>query len=191
MRSSVRIFNVGRMIFVYCQIDVALLISTNPLRNGVARESIFWRLLLHPIKRYCNANWDHYQPIQIPAVQRFVSWNRRLIASHKFIIQFVYEYLGIAPLSKESAYFWLTEGEIVADARGLELERDLAWAELIEVVVCLLILIFIELIGHLQNRGIMGGLLITIANTTKLLLYAILICEESAIRILFAIRNFE
>jgi hypothetical protein len=179
------------MIIVYCQIDVALLISTKPLRNGVARESIFWRLLLHPIKQYCNANWDHYQPIQIPAVQRFVSWNRRLIASHKFIIQFVYEYFVIAPLSKESAYFWLTEGEIVTDARGLELERHLAWADLIEVVVCLLILLLIELIVHLQNRGIMGGLLITIANTTKLLLYAILICEESAIRILFAIRNFE
>jgi len=79
----------------------------------------------------------------------------------------------------------------LTDARGLELERDLAWADLIEVVVCLLILLFIELIVHLQNRGTMGGLLITIANATKLLLYAILICEESAIRILFAIRNFE
>ncbi len=80
-------------------------------------------------------------------------------------------------LSKESAFFWVTEGEIVSDAGGLELERDLAWADLIEVVVWLLILLFIELIIQMQNRGITGGLLITIGNTSKLILYAILIVE--------------
>ncbi len=80
-------------------------------------------------------------------------------------------------LSKESAFFWVTKGEIVSDAHGLELERDLAWADLIEAVVWLLILLFIELIIQLQNRGTTGGPLITIGNTTKLLLYAILIVE--------------
>ena len=82
-----------------------------------------------------------------------------------------------ADLSSESQYFWVTQGEIVSDARGLDLERDLAWADLIEAVVWLLILLFIELIIQLQNRGITGGPLITIGNTTKLLLYAILIVE--------------
>lgn len=80
-------------------------------------------------------------------------------------------------LSDASAYFWLTEGDIVSDARGLELERDLAWADLLEVVVWLLILLFIEMTVRLQNRGITSGPLISIGNTVKLLLYAILIIE--------------
>lgn len=82
-----------------------------------------------------------------------------------------------AGLSDESRYFWLTQDEIVSDARGLELERDLAWADLIEVVVWLLILLAIELNVQMQNRGVIGGPLITIGNTVKLLLYAILIVE--------------
>ena len=80
-------------------------------------------------------------------------------------------------LSDASTYFWVTEGEIVSDARGLELERDLAWADLLEAVVWLLILLFIEMIVQLQNRGIANGPLITIGNSVKLLLYAILIVE--------------
>ena len=48
-------------------------------------------------------------------------------------------------LSDASTYFWLTEGDIVSDARGLELERDLALADLIEAVAWLLILLFIEM----------------------------------------------
>lgn len=80
-------------------------------------------------------------------------------------------------LSDESEFFWITEGEILSDARGLDLERDLAWADLIEVVAWLLILLFIELIVQLQNRGISSGPLISIGNSIKLLLYAILIIE--------------
>ena len=80
-------------------------------------------------------------------------------------------------LSDASAFFMLPDDGIVSDGRGLELERDLAWADLLEVTVWLLILLFIEMTVQLQNRGITGGPLITTGNTVKLILYSILIVE--------------
>ena len=79
-------------------------------------------------------------------------------------------------LSSETQYFWLPDN-IVSDSRGLALERDLAWADLVEAVAWLLILLFIETTVQLQNRGITSGPLISIGNTIKLLLYATLIIE--------------
>ncbi len=80
-------------------------------------------------------------------------------------------------LSDASAFFILPDDGIVSDGRGLELERDLAWADLLEATVWLLILLFIEMTVRLQNRGITGGPLITTGNTVKLILYSILIVE--------------
>jgi hypothetical protein len=58
---------------------------------------------------------------------------------------------------------------------GLNLEQDLAWADLVEAVVWLLILLAIELVVRVQGRGIIGGALISTANALKIFLYLSLI----------------
>lgn len=58
---------------------------------------------------------------------------------------------------------------------GLNLERDLAWADFIEVVVWLLIVLAIETMVRLQGRGIAGGAIISTANALRILLYLLLI----------------
>jgi hypothetical protein len=78
-------------------------------------------------------------------------------------------------LSDESQFYWLTEDSIVSDLAGLELERDLAWADLAEVLIWLLILLAIEVVVRLQGQGIAGGTLISTANTLSIFLYASLI----------------
>ena len=78
-------------------------------------------------------------------------------------------------LSDESQFYWLAEDPIVSDLAGLNLERDLAWVDLVEVVVWLLVLLAIEAVVHLQGRGITGGALISAANAISILLYASLI----------------
>ena len=78
-------------------------------------------------------------------------------------------------LSNESQFYWLAEDPIVSDMAGLNLERDLAWVDLIEAVVWLLILLAIELVVRLQGRSVTGGALMSTANTLKIFLYLSLI----------------
>lgn len=78
-------------------------------------------------------------------------------------------------LSSDSPFFWRTEGAAVTDASGLQLERDLAWVDLIEAVVWLLILLAIEMVVRLQGRGVFGGPLMAAGNAVQLFLYAILL----------------
>ncbi len=78
-------------------------------------------------------------------------------------------------LSDGSQFYWLAEDPIVSDLAGLNLERDLAWVDLVEVVVWLLVLLAIEAVVHLQGRGIAGGALISTANAISIFLYASLI----------------
>ena len=77
--------------------------------------------------------------------------------------------------SGESQFYWLAEDPVVSDMAGLNLERDLAWADLIEAVVWLLILLAIEIIVRLQSRGVTGGVLISTGNALKVFLYLTLI----------------
>ena len=78
-------------------------------------------------------------------------------------------------LSGESQFYWLAEDSVVSDMAGLNLERDLAWADLVEAVVWLLILLAIELVVRLQGQGITGGTLISTANALSVFLYVSLI----------------
>jgi len=78
-------------------------------------------------------------------------------------------------LTESSELFWVGKDPVVTDAAGLSLERQHAWVDLLEASIWLLILLAIEVVVRLQDRGITGGTLITTLNRTKLLLYATLI----------------
>ncbi len=77
-------------------------------------------------------------------------------------------------LSAETEYYWLADDPLVSDMPGLILERRLAWSDLIEVVVWLLILLAIELVVRLQAQGVTGGVIISTGNAIKLFLYGTL-----------------
>ncbi len=80
-----------------------------------------------------------------------------------------------ADLGTKGQIYWLGDNPLVTDLEGLELERKLAWADLIEVVVWLLILAAIEIVVRLQDRNITGGLLLWTMTKVKLALYAVLL----------------
>lgn len=77
-------------------------------------------------------------------------------------------------LSYESAFYWVGNDPVVSDMPGLNLERELAWADLVEVVTWLLILLSIEFVVRLQEHGVSGGTMISSANWLKIFLYLIL-----------------
>lgn len=80
-----------------------------------------------------------------------------------------------AGLSDDNQFFWLADDPIVSDMAGLELERDLAWVDLVEAVTWLLILVAIETAVRLQDRGVTGGALLTTTNWGSKFLYLTLI----------------
>ena len=77
-------------------------------------------------------------------------------------------------LSAETEFYWVASEWIVADAAGLELERDLAWVDLWEVVLWLLILVAIEIGVRLRDRGITEGVILSVTNSLKIVMYLVL-----------------
>ena len=78
-------------------------------------------------------------------------------------------------LSAETELYWVESGLIVTDKVGLELERVLGWVDLWEVILWLLILLAIETVVRLQDRGITEGVILSVANSLKILMYLVLV----------------
>ena len=79
-------------------------------------------------------------------------------------------------LSAGSEFYIFSQGQVISDAAGMTVELELAWGDLVEVVVWLFILFFIELRIRLQDRGISSSRLLSFATTIKGVLYGILWC---------------
>ena len=79
-------------------------------------------------------------------------------------------------LSSDSAFFIFAQGQVITDTAGLGVELQLAWIDLLEVVVWLCILGLIELQVQLQDRGITRGRMLLFASLTKMCLYGMLWC---------------
>lgn len=96
-------------------------------------------------------------------------------------ISFVYnlEYTEVgagncASLTTETEFYRIAKNPLVTTYEGLELERDLAWSDLIEVLVWLIIIFAIEVVVRMQGKGITAGSVMSTLKFTKLFGYAIL-----------------
>lgn len=78
-------------------------------------------------------------------------------------------------LSSASQFYWVANDPVVSSLAGLGLERDLVLADLVEAIIWLVIVLSIELVVRLQDRGMTGGTLIAGINKTKIFLYLVLI----------------
>ncbi len=77
-------------------------------------------------------------------------------------------------LSSANEFYQLIEEGVVTDPKGLTIEKQLAWIDVVEILTWLLIILTIEIEVRLQNRNIVGGPLMRTANWSKVLLYGIL-----------------
>jgi len=77
-------------------------------------------------------------------------------------------------LSDQTQFYRVGNDPVVSTIEGLNLERDLAWADVVEVVTWLLIMVSIEVVIRLQDNKVTGGSLISVANKLKVFLYLIL-----------------
>lgn len=79
-----------------------------------------------------------------------------------------------ATLTETDRYFHLGEHQLVTSEEGLRLERSLAWVDVIEASAWLLIILAIEAVVRLQERGVTRSPVITAANAVKTSLYLLL-----------------
>ncbi len=79
-----------------------------------------------------------------------------------------------AQLSSENEFFIFSQGQAITDASGMQIERELAWADLLEAVVWIFILLIIELSVKLQDRGVSSSELLRSATAINYSLYGVL-----------------
>lgn len=79
-----------------------------------------------------------------------------------------------AELSGDSTLFQFAQGQVLSDRAGMSVEWQLAWIDLAEVVVWLLILAMIEWMVRLQDAGVTSGPALRFAQTLNTLLYGLL-----------------
>lgn len=79
-----------------------------------------------------------------------------------------------ASLSSDTHFYQFAQNQVVTDRAGMRVEWALAWIDLLEVVVWLLILALIEMMVRLQEKGVTGGPWRNFAKGAKACLYAIL-----------------
>ncbi len=100
-------------------------------------------------------------------------------------VSFVYnlEYTAVnastcTTLTNENEFYWVgeTRDPIVSTLAGWQLEKELAWSDLIEIITWLIIIALIELVVRMQGHGITGGRIIDSAKRIKLVMYGILFC---------------
>jgi len=82
--------------------------------------------------------------------------------------------LNCHELSNQSVFYFTEPNLVVSDMSGLQLERNLALVDLLEILVWLLILITIEAMVWLQDRAITKGKLISLIKVSKYFLYGML-----------------
>jgi hypothetical protein len=77
-------------------------------------------------------------------------------------------------LSDASAYYRFNEMSAVADAPGLQAIRNLAWVDVVNAAVWLLVVLVLELDVRLQEHNRFEGLALKTSNAAKVLLYSLL-----------------
>ncbi len=80
-----------------------------------------------------------------------------------------------ASLSDASEIFMVGDDPVVSSLEGLNLERDLALADVLEAVAWLLAVLAIEFVVRMQERGITGGRLMSTLNWTKAAMYTLIL----------------
>ena len=144
--------------------------------HAVRGTRVFCYLLLaHTIVAYVVAVIDLHPTTPVQGVSDLCMLTDADVSYVNNLAYTVVDQQSCSDLSGDTRFFWVTESAVVTDAEGLELERDLAWVDLIEAVVWLLIILAIEMVVRLHGHGVTRGPVIATGNAIKLFLYLVLL----------------
>ena len=145
-------------------------------------------LLMHGIRIICYISLAHtlyaygiyvYELSAVTAIADVTDLCQLVGRDVSFAVNLVYTELDAAnckTLSTASRFFYIDPPEylIVTDGAGLAIERELAWVDVLEASIWLLIVFAIELTVRLQDRGVAEGSLIRSLSVFKFALFSLL-----------------
>ncbi len=135
---------------------------------------VCYLFLAHTLLAYANAGKDL---IGLTPIQETDSLCQLVGRDISFGFNLEYTELNLEnciELSRATEFYLIENDSVVTDAQGLQIERELVWLDLVEAVTWLVILLCMEVIVRLQDRGTTRGVLIRSASGIKLFLYLLL-----------------
>lgn len=81
-----------------------------------------------------------------------------------------------ATLTTDTRLHQLGKDPVVTDEAGLNLSRQLAWGDVLEIFSWLIIILAMEVMVRLQGRGVTEGRLMSLLRGTKYIFYSVLFC---------------
>lgn len=79
-----------------------------------------------------------------------------------------------ASLAQGDSLYLFAQGQALTDTAGMRIAWELAWVDLVEVLAWLLVLLSLEVMVRLQEKGITDGVLMETARVSKVILYGVL-----------------
>ena len=151
-------------------------LSDEALKGWVARllhgvRLVCFVMIAHTIYAYGNAVITLQPTVPVEDATHLCD-----LADQDFSYVYNLEYTDITKetcgrLSNASQFYRVGDDPVVSDMAGLNLERQLAWADVYEGVAWLLALLAIEVVVRLQDRGVTGGAVMQTAKWGKNVLY--------------------
>jgi hypothetical protein len=157
----------------YALSDKAFEGATGPLIHGV--RIICYAFLAHTIYAYAGDVLALEQEEPLAGIADLCQLADQGMSYTYNLAYFVIDPSNCGSLSADTVFFPVDSDSLVTDSEGIVISLWLAWVDLIEATVWLLIVFLIEFMVRLQNRGISSGPLIRMGNVAKPALYGILV----------------
>ncbi len=157
----------------YALSDKAFEGMTGPLIHGV--RLVCYVFLGHTVYAYSGDILALTQEVPLAGIDNLCQLAGQEISYTYNLVYTLVDQSNCSTLSAGTIFFPVDSVSLVTDAAGIVNSIQLAWVDLIEAVVWLLIVFLIEFMVRLQNRGISSGPLIRMGNIAKPALYGILV----------------
>ncbi len=157
----------------YALSDKAFEGMTGPLIHGV--RLVCYVFLGHTVYAYSGDILALTQEVPLAGIDNLCQLAGQEISYTYNLVYTLVDQSNCSTLSTGTLFFPVDSVSLVTDAAGIVNSIQLAWVDLIEALVWLLIVFLIEFMVRLQNRGISSGPLIRMGNIAKPALYGILV----------------
>jgi hypothetical protein len=157
----------------YALSDKAFEGLTGPLIHGV--RLVCYVFLGHTVYAYSGDILALTQEVPLAGIDNLCQLAGQEISYTYNLVYTLVDQSNCSTLSTGTLFFPVDSVSLVTDAAGIVNSIQLAWVDLIEALVWLLIVFLIEFMVRLQNRGISSGPLIRMGNIAKPALYGILV----------------
>jgi len=156
----------------YALSDEAFEGVTGKLVHGV--RILCYVFILHTIYAYYGDVLVYSAAAPLAGISSLCQLTGQEISYTYNLVYTVLDQTNCSTLSADTMFYPADSETLVTDSRGIAVLRGLAWADVIEASIWLLIVVLIEYMVRLQGRGVTSGPTITIGNYAKLALYGFL-----------------